>query len=142
MATTTGWATNVGARLCGTVVFDLKRGESPGMRFLRCRAWLREMYSLTNGRIDLIVYEQAHHRGGAATAVCVGLATEVQAFAAEHNIELLPVHTAALKKFATGSGRASKEEMITAARARSWEPVDDNAADAALLLEYALAEIG
>lgn len=37
MATKTGWATNAG-RTSGVQTFDVKRGESPGMRFLRCRA--------------------------------------------------------------------------------------------------------
>ena len=82
-----------------------------------------------------------HHRGGAATACCVGLVTEIQAFAAEHNIEIMPVHTASLKKFATGSGRANKLEMIEAAKARGWDPVDDNEADACSLLDYALNEL-
>jgi Holliday junction resolvasome RuvABC endonuclease subunit len=119
----------------------LKRGESPGMRFLRCRSWLNEMWKLLDGQIDVIVYEQAHHRGGAATAVCVGLITEVLAFAAEHNIELMPVHTATLKKFATGSGRANKKDMVKAAQNRGWSPQDHNEADAQLLLEYGLNEL-
>jgi hypothetical protein len=42
LATKSGWATNVG-RQSGVQTFDVKRGESPGMRFLRCRAWLGEM---------------------------------------------------------------------------------------------------
>jgi len=141
MATKTGWATNIHGRRAGVIEFALKRGESPGMRFLRCRAWLNELHKLLSGKIGVIVYEQAHHRGGAATAVCVGLVTEVQAFAAEHNIELMPVHTATLKKFATGNGRASKAEMIQAAREKSWNVQDDNEADAVLLLEYALSEL-
>ncbi len=66
--------------------------------------------------------------------------TEVLAFAAEHDIETMPVHSATLKKFATGNGRASKADMVTAARARGWSLVDHNEADAALLLEYALNE--
>lgn len=140
-ATKTGWATNIHGRRSGVTEFALKRGESPGMRFLRCRSWLNEMWSLLGGEIDVIVYEQAHHRGGAARAVCVGLVTEVQAFAAEHNIELMPVHTATLKKFATGSGRANKVDMIQAAKDRGWDPQDDNEADAALLLEYAIYEL-
>ena len=140
-ATKTGWATNIHGRRSGVIEFALKRGESPGMRFLRCRSWLNEMLKLLSGQIDVIVYEQAHHRGGAATAVCVGFVTEVQAFAAEHNIELMPVHTATLKKFATGSGRANKKDMVQAAIRRGWNPQDHNEADASLLLEYGLNEL-
>jgi Holliday junction resolvasome RuvABC endonuclease subunit len=99
------------------------------------------MWKLLDGKIDVICYEQAHHRGGAATACCVGLVTEVQAFAAEHNIEIMPVHSATLKKFATGSGRANKDQMIEAAKARGWNPQDDNEADACLILEYGLNEL-
>ena len=140
LATKTGWACNINGRHSGVQSFDLKRGESPGMRFLRCRAWLNQMLQLLGG-IDLIAYEQAHHRGGAATACCVGLVTEVLAFAAEHGIETLPVHTGSLKKRSTGSGRANKDRMFKAARERGWSPEDHNEADAVLLLEYALAEL-
>ncbi len=141
LATIIGWATNIEGRRSGTVEFELKRGESPGMRFLRCRAWLISLYGLLGREIDVICYEQAHHRGGAATEVCVGLATELQAFAAEKGIELMPVHTATLKKFATGSGRANKKDMMKAARAHGWDPRDDNEADGVLLLEYAISEL-
>jgi crossover junction endodeoxyribonuclease RuvC len=141
LATKTGWATNALSRASGTIEFALKRGESPGMRFLRCRAWLNEIHKLTSGRLDVLCYEQAHHRGGAATAVCVGLVTVAQSFAAEHDIELMPVHTATLKKWATGSGRVNKQDMIAAAIERGWKPVDDNEADAQLLLDYATNEL-
>lgn len=139
LATKTGWATNI-PRQSGVQTFDVKRGESPGMRFLRCRAWLGEMLKLLGG-IDLICFEQAHHRGGAATACCVGLISQVQAFTAEHDIELMAVHTGELKRWATGKGNANKEEMIKAAQQRGWSPQDDNEADAALLLEHALETI-
>jgi len=141
LATKTGWATNAHGKRSGTVEFPVKRGESPGMRFLRCRAWLCETLKLLGGEIDIIVYEQAHHRGGAATSVAIGLITEVQAFAAEHGIELMNAHASTLKKFATGNGRASKTDMISAAKAKGWNPEDDNEADAAMLLEYALSEL-
>jgi hypothetical protein len=75
-ATKTGWATNILGRRSGITEFALKRGESPGMRFLRCRAWLNEMWKLLGGQIDVICYEQAHHRGGTATACCVGFGTD------------------------------------------------------------------
>lgn len=140
LGTKTGWSTNVDGRRSGTIAFDLKRGESPGMRFLRCRSWLKEMGSLL-GTLDVIAFEQAHQRGGHATAVAYGLQGEVLAFAAEHGIETMPVHTATLKKSATGSGRASKEAMIEAARLKGWNPEDDNEADALHLLDYAEANL-
>jgi len=140
LATLTGWATNIEGRRSGTIEFELKRGESPGMRFLRLRAWLISIYGLL-GEIDVISYEQAHHRGGHATACCVGLVTEVQAFAAEKGIELMPVHTATLKKWATGSGRANKDDMVQAAKDRGWDPANHDEADAILLLEYAIEEL-
>ncbi len=64
-----------------------------------------------------------------------------QVTTADHDIEIMPVHTATLKKFATGSGRASKVEMIEAAKARGWIPQDDKEAAVVLLLEYALNEL-
>jgi Holliday junction resolvasome RuvABC endonuclease subunit len=139
LATKTGWAMSVEKRvISGTVEFPVNRGESPGMRFIRLRAWLRMHF----GPIDLIVYEQAHHRGGAATMVGVGMATHLMSFAAEHYIELMAVHTGTLKKWATGKGNASKEEMIKAAQDRGHMPKDDNEADALLMLAYAREKVG
>jgi hypothetical protein len=54
----------------------------------------------------------------------------------------MPVHTATLKKFSTGSGRANKQDMIKAAKEQGWNPEDDNKADACFLLEYAMNELG
>ena len=51
MATTTGWASNIHGRRSGVIEFALKRGESPGMRFLRCRAWLNVMLQLLGGQM-------------------------------------------------------------------------------------------
>jgi Holliday junction resolvasome RuvABC endonuclease subunit len=87
----------------------------------------------------LIAYEQAHHRGGAATEVGVGLSTRVQEVAALLDIpHYVAVHTATLKKWATGKGTASKDEMKAAAR-RLWgvEPSTFDEADALCLLAYA-----
>lgn len=49
------------------------------------------------------------------------------------------VNPSTLKKFATGNGRATKEQMIRACREKyRYEPVDDNAADACHLYHYYL----
>jgi len=56
-------------------------------------------------------------------------------------VECVPVPT--LKKFATGSGGASKEAMIAAALKNGCPPgVDDNGADAFHLLRWAKANLG
>lgn len=152
LATKTGWALRdrTGALASGMQEFALKRGESKGMRFLRFRKWLREMLSLgelgqsfSETTPGLIVFEQAHHRGGYATQLCVGLVTDVLAEAAREGLEHMPVHTGALKKWATGKGNSGKAVMIS--RAEELYPqieiIDDNHADALLLLGYGLAEV-
>ncbi|GHT98694.1 hypothetical protein FACS1894126_4420 [Alphaproteobacteria bacterium] len=48
----------------------------------------------------------------------------------------IPVGT--IKKFATGKGNASKEEMIAFAKSQGFTPVDDNEADALAILLLSL----
>jgi len=153
LATKTGWALRDrdGRVFSGVQEFPLKRGESRGIRFLRFRKWLQGC--LEKGKLGrrfsdnspgVIVYEQAHHRGGYATEVCVGLVTDVLAEAAREGIEHMSVHSATLKKATTGSGRSSKKDMI--AQVQLWYPdlniIDDNHADALCLLHYGLNELG
>jgi Holliday junction resolvasome RuvABC endonuclease subunit len=91
---------------------------------------------------ELIVYEQAHHRGGAATEVCVGMSTRVMEVAAQNDIEYSSCHTATLKKWATGKGNADKKAMIKRAYEFVDEVIDDNHADAILLGIMASCDIG
>lgn len=132
--------------------FTKRRGESNGMLFIKFRAWLvplvcqiRRLYvdHQTNSNEPIILaYESAHHRGGAATEICVGLVTRVLEIAAEYGAETMPVHTATLKKFATGNGRASKEDMVKkAAEVLGRQPIDDNEADAVLIAKFASREV-
>lgn len=137
-ATVTGWAIRPHGSLVvsGTMDFqhDAKR-ESPGMRFLRFSKWLYGM--IEDHGVTLIVFEQSHQRGGAATTVSVGLTTHLMSVCADRCIEHQSVHSRELKKFATGKGNAPKEEMLRLARLR-WGPhvSDDNEADALWLLAY------
>lgn len=153
LATKTGWALRdrTGAIESGVQEFALKRGESKGMRFLRFRKWLREMIALgelgtsfSSSTPGVIVYEQAHHRGGFATELAVGLVTDVLAEAARVGLEHMPVHTGSLKRWATGKGNSGKSKMIE--RAAELYPtvdiIDDNHADALLLLNYGMEEVG
>lgn len=135
LGTKTGWAIWEKG-LCmesGTQSFAKQRGESNGIMFLRFRKWLHDMF--TNfGHFDILAFERAHHRGGAATEIGVGLMAHALAVAAEFKAETAPVHSATLKKFATGNGRAEKEDMIRKANLlKPMRPVkDDNEADARL----------
>lgn len=144
LGTRCGWALWDGHRIeSGVQVFDLRRGESPGMRFIRFNRWLDDLgrgpaalpvkYSA-----KLAVYEAPHHRGGAATEIAVGMSTRVQEWCARFEIQHAAVHSATLKKWTTGSGRGDKTAMLEAVE-RRWgiKAADDNEADAVALLMYA-----
>jgi Holliday junction resolvasome RuvABC endonuclease subunit len=138
LATRTGWATGSDrVSDSGVQVSDVKRGESPGMRYVRFRRWLADMLQVYIP--ELVIIEQAHHRGGAATEVAAGFSTRVQEACAEKGIEHTTCHSATLKKFATGKGNAEKGAMILAAKVK-WPDAtieDDNEADARWLWQYA-----
>lgn len=148
LATKTGWA--LGAERMtesGVQVFDVKRGESPGMRYVRFRRWLDEIATAA----DLIVYEQTvSSPGRIAVEIADGLATRVQEYCAlqklsGRSVEHQPVYPATIKKFVTGKGNAKKPAVIEAVIRRGWFPAgrdaDDNEIDAIALFHYALAEI-
>lgn len=162
LATSTGWALRDrdGNVTSGVQRFDLARGESPGMRFLRFRRWLLEIKGLAVGcscRVGghcrchpaVIAFERAHHRGGAATQLAAGLQAIVLEEAARVESETLPVHTATLKKHATGKGNAKKPDMVKAALDR-WSKhvgprdasgIGEDEADALCVLAWALDEL-
>lgn len=113
---TTGWAVwfgNAGRIESGVQTFAARRGESPGIRFLYFRTWIERMINRVSP--DLIVYEMSHHRGGAATELQVGMTTRVQEMCSILKLEYMKVNASQLKKYATGAGRASKEDMVKAA---------------------------
>jgi len=152
-ATVTGWATQIdGVIESGVQDFSLKRGESPGMRFIRFGDWLRRMNEIGHGTADqseslpgfaIISWEQAHHRGGYATNVGVGLSTRLEEFAARIGAETMQVHTSTLKKWATGRGNAGKPEMCAWFKCRTGrDALTDDEADALALMYYTKAELG
>ena len=140
----TGWAAYEPTHrdvTSGLQEFHIGRGESPGMRFIRFNAWLREMFDSV--RPDLVAYEQAHHRGGYATDLLVGFVTRIQEECDARGILYRGVHSATLKKEIGGSGRADKAKMIERAAdffRRDASKLDDNEADALCLLEFMLRE--
>ena len=140
MAGTTGWAVWDGAAVTsGTWDIRPRRGDSPGMRYVYLRARLvsiRDAYPT----LSTVYYEQAHHRGGAATEYAHGCVATLQAWCAEHGVEHGSIHTQALKKATTGRGNASKNDMIAEVCRWGFTPTDDNEADALAILRWAASE--
>ena len=128
----------------GVQTFELRRGESSGMRSLRLGRWLEDMRKMVgNEHIDLVAFEKAHHRGGSSTEVALAMRAKVIEKAAEWEVDHTDVHTATLKKFAVKDGRATKEAMIArACELFEREPEDDNEADALLILAWACEDVG
>lgn len=134
LATKTGWSfTEDGVyKESGVADFSKKRGEDNGILFLKFRKWLIE--TCLKKEIDVIAYERAHFRGGASTEIGVGLQTHVQSLATEYHKQVYPLHTATIKKKATGNGRAGKQDMIKRACELSGKNItSDDEADAVLI---------
>lgn len=89
---------------------------------------------------ELIFYERPFARGMAATRMGWGLAGVIEAVASHYNIPVLDMPPATIKKWATGSGNASKEEMTaTAQMMYGYAGDDEHEADAVCALYYAEA---
>jgi Holliday junction resolvasome RuvABC endonuclease subunit len=132
-ATKTGWALIKDGRVLesGVQDFSKRRGESNGAMFFRFRNWLCNV--LIVGQVAFVAYELSHFRGGAATEIGVNLTGRIQEECAARGIEYAAVHTATLKKWATGRGNAEKGQMVSrAGEILGRSPEDDNEADAVL----------
>lgn len=116
-------------------------GKERRCKFAEFAFWLNCF--LDDHPADCIVHEQSHHRGGPATRLLLGLTSIIELIAAQRDMPVYAVHTATLKKHATGSGRAQKFEMRRAAEAMhpTIELIDDNHVDALFLLHWANQEL-
>lgn len=98
-------------------------------------AWLTPFMQAATGRV-LIVFEEAHHQGGASTLIGVGMVALIMGLCYETSCDCISIHTGTLKKAVTGSGSAEKADMVKAACGVTGQVItDDNQADAACLAE-------
>ncbi len=141
-ATHCGWAHSCGAS--GTFDLSIRRDESSGMRLLRLRSKLEDIYA--TGGVDLVVFEAARHGAAhmqGALVVQAELQGVIKLWCEQHEgVEYRGYSPTEIKKFAIGKGRGSKEVMVEAAKER-WPEVnivDDNQADALWLLALAQSE--
>lgn len=139
LGTTTGFAVSpdFGAVVSG--VWNNKGGrfEGGGMRYLRFRGHLDEIYAASP--FELVVFEEVRrHRGTDAAHVYGGMLATLTAWCEGHDPKIpyegVPVQT--IKRFATGKGNAGKDDVIQAMVALGYKPADDNEADAIALLLF------
>ena len=133
VATNTGWSVG---EAHGTWDLRSKRDESVGMRLIRFRSKLEEVFKLCE--INLVVFERVagHHQN--AVIVAAELVGVVKTFCEDNKIEYRAYSAGEIKRHATGKGNSNKAAMIAAAKEKlNYQGEDDNEVDAMWL--HALA---
>ena len=116
--------------------------EGPGMMWVRLENYLAELSA------DFFVYELArgHWRSGDAEYYYNGGVAMLEAWAVRAGVKAYDsVHVGTLKKFATGSGRCNKKDIVDAVNEQfslDLRYYQDDEADAAFLLKWAVTNYG
>jgi len=137
LGTQTGWAVSMpnGMITSGTQNFKPQRFEGGGMRFLRFKRWLDELYVLVNSIEEVYFEEVRRHIGVDAAHVYGGFLAQLSVWCEDAKIPYSGVSVGTIKKHLTGKGNASKEMMIDNIKKLGYHPTDDNEADALALLK-------
>jgi hypothetical protein len=141
LGTTTGWAlgTRDGTIRGGSESFSPKACGGYGQRWLAFRQWLSDTRRSVD-EIHAVYYEDVkHHSSLDASHAYGGFLAHVEAWCAANRILCRPVNVGTIKRHWTGMGNAKKDAMIATARAKGFNPVDDNHADALAILAYAIS---
>lgn len=133
IATITGWALSDGSS--GIFSIAPRKGESIGTRYMALRKKLNGIIE-KHPDLKLVAYERALMRGYSAS-YAAGYTAVVQEWCATHGIEHTSIMPVSVKKFITGKGNASKEEVIAAVQKRGFTPIDDNEGDAIAIMLWA-----
>lgn len=126
IATKTGWSL---PEQSGTYDLSFAHGDW-GTMTAAFIDWLASM--IAEHSPDQIVIEQPFMRG-AHTRLLFGLVQAAHATAYRHGIPRKEYTPQAIKKFATGSHKAKKIEVVEAVRKFGFKPLEDNEADAIAL---------
>lgn len=150
LGTTMGYALREDTQIhSGVWLFAPRRSEGKGMRFLRFAKNLEHLHD-EHGEygIDEVFYEEVvshtrrddkgFHFATQAAHVYGGFKAVLMGWCEVKGIPYTGVPVGTIKKYATGKGNAKKDVMIAMAKARGWDPDDDNEADALWLLDWAV----
>lgn len=114
-------------------------GVSPdnAVRGRRFNRWLCELMTEIQPH-DVYIEKGFYKNGLPTTALLWGLNWEANRVAEIRNIPRAEIIPASIKKFITGNGRATKEQVMEAVRARGYGIGNDHEGDAVALLLYAM----
>ena len=134
----TGFAILNGERIeCGTRRLS---NATAGSRFRDFYHWLIETISTVQP--EIVFFERVYNHVGTEAAHVYGAFMYILlGTCEERGIRCAGLSVSAIKKRLSGNGRASKSDMIAAARTLGYSPIDDNAADAVGILLCGLDSI-
>lgn len=136
LATRTGFAHTDGT--VGAKQFDWA-GKPNGYRWIEFYNWLINMLGMHD--TEVIAYEASVFQKGHAGHVANALVACLEIACVRHtkrHLRMKGYAVSTIKKHATGSGRATKEDMLAAAQKRGMDLKDHDALDALFLLDLAL----
>lgn len=141
-AGTVGYATDAyGLPISGRQKFELRRGESDGMRLIRFGQWLNEILDQTKPRLVVFEAPFVYGQRPSGAQIAYRFTGKVEETCASRGIEYTSLPPASLKWHATRKGTANKDAMKDAAREkwRHYDPELDaggDEADALWLLDW------
>ena len=107
-------------------------------------AWWRSTFAmilLPHPRASVFVEAPfISHKHPSGSVELLKLHGVLAAVCADNDLDLTPVDNRVLKKFATGSGSADKDDMVAAAQALGYDVEDHNTADAIHLWRLGVSE--
>jgi len=128
----TGWATNSSGIIeSGFENFSAKRHEGSGMCFLKFRRWLDRKRPL----LTEVVFESVNgHKGVFAAHAYGSFAATLMSWCEEYSIPYRGIPVGTIKKFITGKGNASKEEVMRSLKEKGFSFLNNDEADAIAVL--------
>ncbi len=138
LGTITGWAIrNELGITSGSVSFKQDRFQGGGMRFLNFQRWLGQL-----PKVDVVYFEEVRrHLGVDAAHAYGGFLSTLTSWCEMNQIPYQGIPVGTIKRFITGKGNASKEEVIGAVKTLGYTPIDDNEADALALLHLTVEDL-
>lgn len=136
LGTQTGWAIKKPDSdiISGTVCLCHEEERDRDIRYLCFRDWLNNLI-IKYPDITQVYYEIVRrHLGILSAHVYGGYRGIMLAWAYDHNIKCMCYSPATIKKYITGKGNASKQQVIDAIKERGYDPCDDNEADALAIM--------